>query len=165
MDFLQGFGNGCIMPAGPLRENLAEGLKRSDALIGVGEGDLKTSKPFFKAQVVPQPLVSSLNRVIAFCGLGFPQKFYESLKAMGVDLVATQSFPDHYAYKEEDLVRLYKLSKTHRAVLVTTRKDQLKIPPSWQSRLHVLDINIQFEDSEGIYRFILEKIPSLKEDA
>jgi tetraacyldisaccharide 4'-kinase len=162
-DFLQGFGNGRVIPAGPLREELREGLRRADALIGIGEGAVPTSKAFFRARCVPQPLVIPSNKVIAFCGLGFPQKFYSTLKELSVDLIATESFPDHYTYRQEDLLRLQKLAKRHQAVLVTTRKDLIKISSSWQVPLHVLDINIQFEDPQGMYDFILQKIPSLKE--
>lgn len=203
VDSLQGFGNQCVLPAGPLRENLNAGLNRTDALISIGQKEIHASKPFFKAQIVPQEIVIASGatqatpeasprreqsrtaqqlpwiasptagtrndklgevRAIAFCGLGFPEKFYATLKGLDVDLVLTKSFPDHYAYTEEDLLILHDLAKEHQAILVTTRKDLVKIPPSWQGYLHVLDINIQFEDSDGIYRFIMEKIPSLKED-
>lgn len=165
VDFFQGFGNGGVIPAGPLREKLEEGLKRTDALVGIGEGEVISSKPFYRARSVSQPLAFPSNRVIAFCGLGFPQKFYKSLKDLGICLVATESFPDHYIYKEEDLFRLQKLAKYHQAILVTTRKDFVKIPPCWRVHLYVLDINIQFEDPQGIYDFICQKIPFLKEAA
>lgn len=163
VDSLQGFGNQCVLPAGPLRETLNEGLNRADAVIGIGEGEISTSKPSFKAKVVPQAVDLPSQRIIAFCGLGFPEKFYTTLKNLGVELALTKSFPDHYTYTEEDLLILHELAKKHQAILVTTRKDLVKIPPSWQGYLHVLDIDIQFEDSDGIYRFIMEKIPSLKE--
>ncbi len=177
VDFLQGFGNGCVMPAGPLRESLAEGLERAEALIGIGEGEIypkipgfsnvrgiSSSQIFFKARSLPSPLALPSNRVVAFCGIGFPQKFYKTLRDLEVDIVAAVDFPDHYRYKEEDLIQLHKLTKDHQAVLVTTRKDFVKIPPSWQGHLHVLDINIQFENSEEIYDFILQKIPSIRRD-
>jgi tetraacyldisaccharide 4'-kinase len=164
VDLLQGFGNENVIPAGPLRESLAEGLKRSDALIGIGGGGMLTPQPFFKARSIPHPLTLPSNRVVAFCGLGFPQKFYKALKDLNINLVDTISFPDHYNYTEEDLIHLYKLAKDHQAVLVTTRKDRVKIPPSWQDLLHVLDISIQFEDPEGICDFILQKIPALRRD-
>ncbi len=158
VDLLQGFGNGCVMPAGPLREGLTEGFNRSDALIGIGDGEIElpSSQPFFRARSLSLPLTLPSNRVIAFCGIGFPQKFYKSLKDLSVDLIATETFSDHYKYTEKDLERLHALARDHQAVLVTTRKDFVKIPPSWQKHLHVLDISIQFEDFEGIYRFILE---------
>ena len=68
-------------------------------------------------------------------------------------------------YKEKDLLRLQKLAKIHKATLVTTRKDLVKIPAHWHVHLYALDISVQFEDAEGIYRFILEKTPFLKEVA
>jgi len=165
VDPQQRFGNGCIIPAGPLREDLKEGLSRADALIGMGEGNLPISKPLFKAQVIPHISQLPQTPVIAFCGLGYPQKFYDTLKRLGVSLITTETFPDHYMYKEEDLIRLNNLAKKHKATLMTTRKDFIKIPLTCQKNIHVLDITIQFEDSEGIYQYILQKIPSLREDA
>jgi tetraacyldisaccharide 4'-kinase len=157
LDLSQGFGNGCVIPAGPLREDLSTGLKRTDALIGIGRGEISVSRPLFKAISTPQPLLLPSNRVVAFCGLGFPQKFYKMLEDLETDLVATHSFPDHYIYKKEDLLRLQKMAKIHNGVLVTTRKDAIKIPTAWQASLYVLDISIEFEDPEGIYHLILEK--------
>lgn len=162
LDISQGFGNGCIIPAGPLRESLSSGLKRTDALIGIGQGEISASKPLFKAKSIPQPLVLPSNRVVAFCGLGFPQKFYKMLEDLETDLVATHSFPDHYIYKQEDLVRLQKMAKIHNGILVTTRKDALKIPRAWQTSLYILDIDIEFENPEGIYYLILEKALTLR---
>ncbi len=162
VDKLQAFGNGCVMPAGPLRENLSEGIERSDAFIGVGEDAVSPFRPSFRGRYIFPAVDLPLNRVFAFCGLGFPQKFYKTLTDLGAELVGTKSFPDHYMYKEEDFIRLEKLAKDHKAVLITTRKDFVKIPASWQERLHVLDISFQFEDSEGLYNFILQHIPSLK---
>jgi tetraacyldisaccharide 4'-kinase len=212
IDLLQGFGNEHVIPAGPLREDLSEGLKRADGFIGITStnvipakaGTQETShvktpasrifrktkqelsfsklrddaillvekvtqtskelKPLFKAKIVPQPLTFSSSRVVAFCGLGFPQKFYMSLKELGLELFATETFPDHYQYKNEDLVRLRKLAQKHNSVLVTTRKDLVKIPPPWQEQLHVLDIRIDFEDPETLCDFILQKIYPLKEN-
>lgn len=164
VDFLQGFGNGCVLPAGPLREDLTEGFKRADALIGIGEGDMTLLIPSFRAQSIAQPLTSTGKKAVAFCGLGYPKKFYKTLENLGVTLVATENFPDHYVYTEKDLLRLYNLAQSHEAMLVTTRKDGVKIPPSWQKHLHILDISIQFESPEEIYDFILKKIPALEKN-
>lgn len=158
VDLFQGFGNGCVIPAGPLREDLSGGLKRADGFIGIGKGTVKGLQPFFKAKSVPHPLTLPTKRVIAFCGLGFPQKFYMSLETAGFELVLTDTFPDHYQYTNDDLLSLQKLAHKHDSALITTRKDWVKIPPSWQKQLHVLDISIEFEDSEKICEFILQKI-------
>lgn len=163
MNTLQGVGNGRVIPAGPLRETLKEGLQRADALIEIGEGNTSSELPLFKAHIIPQPISFSLNHVVAFCGLGFPQKFYKTLEDLGLTLTATKNFPDHYSYTENDLLDLQSLAKAHHALLITTRKDWIKIPPSWQKYLHVLDIEIQFEDPEGICDFVFEKIPFLRD--
>lgn len=163
VDSMQGFGNGYPLPAGPLRENLKEGLRRADGFVYIGKKTTLPLQPCFKATLELKPLSLSKKRVVAFCGIGFPQKFYRSIKDMNFNLIAMENFPDHYVYKEADLLRLEKLAQNHEAVLMTTRKDWIKIDPSWQERLHVLDMNIQFQDEEGLYHFILGKIPTLME--
>jgi len=162
VDLLQGFGNGSVIPAGPLRENPTQGLKRATALIQIGDGQRSFPLPSFKAKIVPQPLTPSSKKAVAFCGLGFPEKFYKILEDLSINLTVKKSFPDHYMYTEKDLSSLYKLAESHQAILVTTRKDSVKIPPSWQKHLHILDINIEFEDPEDMYDFILQKIPTLR---
>ena len=156
VDALQGFGNGQVIPAGPLREGLEEGLKRADAIICIGKSTGLFDKQMFSAKSVFQPL--KVGRVVAFCGLGFPQKFYKSLKEFGINVVATESFPDHYIYQEKDLQRLLTISKAHQAELVTTRKDWVKLPKAWQTRVNVLDMHIEFENPEEVYQFIVGRL-------
>jgi tetraacyldisaccharide 4'-kinase len=155
VDSLQRFGNERVIPAGPLREDLAEGLSKADAIISVGgEGDYIPET--FVAFAQTKPL--KLGKVVAFCGLGFPQKFYNSLKEQGVDIVTFESFPDHHSYQEKALEMLASQASQHNAELVTTRKDWVRLPGSWQHRVHVLDMQIQFEKPEHVYRFILNKV-------
>lgn len=161
MNTLQGFGNGSVVPAGPLRETLEKGLQRADALISIGEGKFSTEGCLFKAKTIPQSFSFSSNRVVAFCGLGFPQKFYKTLEDLGLTLPATKSFPDHHIYTNDELIDLQTLAKAHHAILITTRKDWVKIPSSWQKHLHVLDIETQFEDPEGVCDFVFKKLPHL----
>lgn len=173
VDCVQGFGNGCVIPAGPLREELSVGLRRADGVIQCSrvavlqnsDSSLQHcnpatlgSAPLFKAKITPQPLTLPSNRVVAFCGLGFPQKFYMSLQELGFELTANETFPDHYQYTQDDLFRLQKLAKQHDSVLMTTRKDFVKIPSLWQGRVHVLDVKIEFEFPEKICDFILQKV-------
>ena len=159
VDQVQGFGNGYVIPAGPLREDLNEGLKRADAIIGIGGSEAQLGKQTFSAKSVSQPL--KVERVVAFCGLGFPQKFYNSLKKGGIDVIAKKSFPDHYVYQETDLQKLLNLASEHQAELITTRKDWVKLPKGWQDRVNVLDIKIQFENPEEIHKFIVSRIKGL----
>lgn len=162
VDGLQGFGNGCVIPAGPLRETATEGLKRADAVIAIGALQPVGEKKNFSAQLMPQPLSSSLHRGVAFCGLGFPQKFFKTLEGMGIELVSTVSFPDHHPYTEADLLGLRDLAERSASPLLTTRKDWVKLPPSWQKEVYVLDITIQFDQLDALYAFILSKITHLR---
>ncbi len=156
VDKTQGFGNGQVIPAGPLRESLSEGFKRTDAFIGIGGIETQLGRQIFNAKSVSQPL--KVGRVVAFCGLGFPEKFYNSLKKEGIDLIAKKSFPDHNVYEDKDLQWLLTLANEHNAQLITTRKDWVKLPKDWQDQVNVLDIKIEFEDPEGIYQFIKSRI-------
>lgn len=169
IDHLQGFGNECVIPAGPLRENLERGLKRADGficvgstipspLVGEGGPQGRVRGIHFQAHLVAHPLNIPTKGVIAFCGLGFPQKFYRSLEGAELELLETKSFPDHYHYTEEDLLTLQNLAQEQSCVLITTRKDWVKLPPSWQKKIYTLDISIEFEDPEAICDFILRKI-------
>ncbi len=163
VDLEQKFGNEKVIPAGPLRENLKVSLDRADAYICIGGGDFSTSKSVFKAKIVPQPLDLPTHKVVAFCGLGFPQKFYSTLTNLGLELVDQMSFPDHYIYKNDDLAKLQRLADKKQAILITTRKDFVKIPSPWQKKIHVLDILIQFENEHNLYQYIIQNIPHLKE--
>lgn len=156
VDGLQGFGNGQVIPAGPLREQLSEGLNRADALISIGESDSLFEKQTFSATAVFRPL--DVRRVVAFCGLGFPQKFYKSLKDQGIDVVGEESFPDHYTYQERDLNRLLRFAEAHQAELVTTRKDWVKLPRDWRELVLVLDMRIEFDKAYEVYEFIMKRI-------
>jgi len=154
VDFLQGMGNGHVLPAGPLREPLSEGLKRTHALIGIGEGDFPTEKPLFKAKSIPKPFGEAAKKVFAFCGLGYPQKFYTSLLGAQIETVGTHSFPDHHAYTEKDMLSLEKTAHALGGSLVTTRKDWVKLPPAWQKKIPCFEIDIVFESRAKLYSFI-----------
>lgn len=156
VDKAQGFGNGQVIPAGPLRESLSEGFKRTDAFIGIGGVEIQLGRQTFNAKSLSQPL--NIGRVVAFCGLGFPQKFYNTLKKEGIDVIATKSFPDHYVYQDKDLQKLLNLANEHNAQLITTRKDWVKLSRYWQEQVQVLDITIQFEDPAELYQFIVSRI-------
>lgn len=159
MDAVQGMGNGYILPAGPLRESLAEGLRRTQAIIGIGEGNfLRTEKPLFKACVTPRSFWCPTKKIFAFCGLGYPQKFYHTLEKSGLDIKATQSFPDHHHYTESELLKLEQEALALGASLVTTHKDWVKLPPLWQQKCLCFQIDIIFDNQAKLYNFIQQAL-------
>lgn len=155
-----GFGNGFCIPAGPLREFKGLGLKRANAVIILGEDKHNLSGsfgklPVFRGKTVavsPSPLTYD---VVAFAGIGRPEKFYQSLRDCGFKIVATEDFPDHHFYSEAELQELLDLGKKYKAPVYTTAKDFVKIPPRLQSKFKVLEITIEWENPAELANFLL----------
>ncbi|MDP1723679.1 MAG: tetraacyldisaccharide 4'-kinase [Alphaproteobacteria bacterium] len=132
-----GFGNGFGLPAGPLRENIHDGLRRADALCVMGnmtqdiQKHSNDSLPIFEMNLeIDIPDILKDEKIIAFAGIGRPEKFFQSLKNEGLNVIRTFSYPDHYFYKTKDLQAMYKCAEDEGAKLITTEKDfaRLKEP-------------------------------------
>ncbi len=146
VDSKQGFGNNHVFPAGPLRETMKQGMLRAHAvvLIGSDQLNLPMQHPTLKASI--KPINADPKKVLAFTGLGFPDKFYETLKGLGYNIIQTKSFPDHHPYVLEEIERLIQHAKGLGARLITTEKDALRIPLEFHHHLDVLKIELKFED-------------------
>lgn len=168
VDGTKGFGNERVLPAGPLRESVLKGLKRADAIILVGRDNwgvfqyLKENKidlPVLTGQFVPDS--GELKKlqgkpVCAFAGLGNPQKFFDMLQANGVQLVQTQSFPDHYFYTRFDIEAIKK--KLPGVQLVTTSKDWVKIPKEMRPHLIQIKGHFEFDNSDQVWHLLEESL-------
>ncbi len=158
-----GFGNLWCIPAGPLRENIEEGLKRATAAIIIGEDTYGAAKllgdlPVFYANIkAVDPKIKNKD-IYAFAGIGRPQKFYESLKGLGFNIIKKFSFPDHYNYKPKDLEKI--LTKAHKNghPVFTTSKDFVKIPADLRDNFHVLEIEVKWQNEKSLIDFILKNI-------
>ncbi len=158
-----GIGNALPLPAGPLRENFAAGLKRADAAIIIGDDQtgLKTklgNLPIFSGKMRAIPLEDTQTPAIAFAGIGRPEKFYNSLRELGIILTQTFDFPDHHFYTEKELQELIDLAWQNDARLITTAKDFVKIPHELQHHFQVLEIEIEWQDKAALADFIRDKI-------
>ncbi len=156
-----GFGNGMCIPAGPLREFKSLGLKRAHAIAIIGEDKYNLANkldklPIFKGKIKaisPSPLTYD---VVAFAGIGRPDKFYQSLSECGFNVVATKDFPDHHFYTEKELEELIQLGKQYKSPVYTTAKDFVKIPPHLQSKFKVLEIEIEWENPVDLLCFLFK---------
>ncbi|MEO5336113.1 MAG: tetraacyldisaccharide 4'-kinase [Magnetospirillum sp. WYHS-4] len=146
-----GFGNARVFPAGPLREPVAQGLARAQAVVLVGEnrhgldfGNL----PVLRACVTPGPEAAGLRgrELVAFAGLGRPEKFFATLRGLGCRLAEARPFPDHHPYTEADLKSL----AARGLPLVTTAKDAVRLPPGWRARVEVLTIALSWDDDAAL---------------
>ena len=151
LDAQHGIGNGQMFPAGPLREP-ASHLGRADLLVltgtGVGAGGpaqlpWPSQKPRCSLRFqldVPHGLQG--GALVAFCGIGLPQKFFQALGALGLRVIAQESFPDHHPYAGSELEHLVAVAQAHGAVLVTTSKDANRLPIHYRSKVVPIPLSI-----------------------
>lgn len=142
-----GFGNGFLLPAGPLREPISA-IHRADAIIIIKKKNvaknfnLPTNIPIFYAKNKEVYPYDKKTPVIAFAGIGYPEKFFNNINA---NLVETKSFPDHYQYSDDDVKDLINLANEKEAELLTTEKDWVRLP-DWakkQIKFSALDTEIE----------------------
>ena len=146
-----GIGNGALIPAGPLRESLDSAVARCAALILIGDVDTqnmaaRVNIPVFRAHiepVVPEGFRRE-GRFVAFAGIARPQKFYATAQALGLDLVATQDFPDHHLFTPADIAILRRLAQEKGARLLTTEKDAVRLPVDFQAEITILPVRLVF---------------------
>lgn len=156
-----GIGNGLPFPAGPLRVPLERQWRHVDALVLVGEGEAgervavlaqNRNLPVFRARLLPDLAGSGLTgrRVVAFAGIGRPEKFFATLRDVGADLVAQLGFPDHHAYRDGELAGLIAEAKRLGAGLITTEKDLVRLPAAFAERVEALAVSLAFEDERDL---------------
>ncbi len=128
-----GIGNGRVFPAGPLRAPLDFQMPRADAIVTIGGTAQKLVSAGCRLHLTAtlQPVGAEWlrdARVFGFCGIGRPEKFFETLSRCGAEIARTESFSDHYVYDETDASRLVASARRLNAQLVTTEKDFVRLP-------------------------------------
>jgi tetraacyldisaccharide 4'-kinase len=155
-----GFGNGRIMPAGPLRENLRRGIARADGVVLIGNDGtgigrwLEHVTRVHRARLVPVPGPATDEfadrAILAFAGIARPEKFYVTLRGLGCRLVATRNFPDHHRYTADEIMALVEQAAAENAVPVTTAKDAMRLPADARAMVKTLDIELEFYQAEAL---------------
>jgi len=146
-----GFGNGRMIPAGPLRENVRQGLRRADAVIVMGRGnpDLQGYEgPLLNARLVPENDEFKGKRVFAFAGIGRPEKFVETLKTAGAHVAGMQFFADHHPFRPGEIAAIR--ARAHGAQLVTTEKDYVRLSEQDRAGIAILKVRAQFADPAAL---------------
>ena len=158
IDGSYGFGNGRVIPAGPLREPVAAAAARCNAAVMVGEDEtgalaqLPPGLPVLHARLKPGPEAELLagQPVFAFCGIANPRKFFATLQEAGAFLAGRQAYADHYPFDEGDLRDLLAEADSLRATPVTTRKDFVRIPPAFRNRVTVVTVQLEWVEPAAI---------------
>ncbi len=158
VDTLQGFGNGKVFPAGPLRESPQRGVRKAAIVIAIGNGELPKGIPhatraYMRAsdKVNPRP-------VIAFAGLGYPEKFNRTLQDYEFDVKRFIPFPDHHPYTIPELERLVKIASRRKIDLMTTAKDFLRIPEYFKKKVSVFNVRLEFDEPEKLDDLVTNKL-------
>lgn len=164
VDGKKGFGNECVIPAGPLREPILKGLSRADAVVIVGDDEWGVQF-FLQRHKIDLPVLTGRfeanmkslaafkgKKVMAFAGIGQPEKFFQTLSKNGIEVVKTESYPDHYFYTRFDIERLMK--KADGLPLVTTTKDAVKIPKDLLKKIGIADGDFVFDQPKEIQELL-----------
>ena len=170
----RGLGNTQVFPAGPLRAPLAPQLARTDALLVIGEGDAVSdlkrtlaarSVPVFHAHVTPDAeAVAALRgqRVLAFAGIGDPDRFFDTLRAHGIAVAAERTFPDHHRFTKDEVWALRAEATRDGLALVTTEKDFARLSggdvASRADGITPLPVSLQFDDEARLRELIVAKL-------
>jgi tetraacyldisaccharide 4'-kinase len=175
IDAHRGLGNACVFPAGPLRAPLLPQIDRTDALIVVGEGNAADAiaasiaaqdKPVLTAHIKADDIaLASLRgqRVLAFAGIGDPDRFFRTLRGNGVEVTSQRAFADHHSFTQDEIEALVAEAKRDALVPVTTEKDLArlgeggKLPP-WAQGIVALPVRLEFDSALKLRRFVSDRL-------
>jgi tetraacyldisaccharide 4'-kinase len=176
IDANRGLGNGQVFPAGPLRAPLRPQLARTDALIVVGDGraaepvarELSAlGRPVLSARLAPDAAqVAALagKRVLAFAGIGDPARFFDTLRASGIEVAAQRAFADHHPYAPAEIESLISDARRDGLTPVTTEKDLARLQQDDRAKqIMPFAVTLEFDDPVQWRKLVAERLFKARE--
>jgi tetraacyldisaccharide 4'-kinase len=174
VDAAAGIGNGMTIPAGPLRAPLKPQIQRADALLVIGEGTkaenlvraaARAGTAVLYARIKPTRVKEWRKEpILAFAGIGHPEKFFATLRDAHAPVARTLSFPDHYSYGEADAVKLLEIADAEKLRLVTTEKDLVRLTgktgtlAKLRERIEPFHVILEFENPVAVGEMLDEAV-------
>ncbi len=172
VDGLRGIGNGKVFPAGPLRAPFEAQLARAQAVLVIGEGRATASVTqaagarglaLFSGRLQPDPATLTTltgSRVLAFAGIGHPEKFFTTLSDAGIDVAVRRAFPDHHHFTAAEASALVAEAEQAGLSLVTTEKDFVRLTgrralAELAARSRALPVVLEIEEEERFRQLVL----------
>ena len=164
-----GIGNGRLIPAGPLRENI-KNLKKYDVvfinnilqnnefkdLILSINPKIKIFETFYKIKNFND--FDLKKKFICFSGIGDPESFKSTLINAKINVIDHIIFPDHYNYKKKEIDKLILIAKENSAFLITTEKDYIKLNEEHKKKIIPLKIDLEIKKESELIKFIKERL-------
>jgi tetraacyldisaccharide 4'-kinase len=175
VDGRRGIGNGKVFPAGPLRAPLDDQLGCAHAMIVIGPGNAgdrmaavaeRRKLPVFRATLEPdrQALDALKGQpVLAFAGIGDPEKFFATLRDAGIEVRAQRVFPDHHRYRRNEARDLIAHAEREGLVPVTTEKDEVRLAKqddlaALAGLARMLPVRLKLADGDAFGDFVLRAV-------
>jgi tetraacyldisaccharide 4'-kinase len=175
IDARRGLGNGYIFPAGPLRAPLAAQLRQTDALLVVGEGagakdviERASARALsvFHGRLAPDPAgpaALSGKKVLAFAGIGDPERFFATAVEVGIAVAERRAFDDHHRYTAEEAAELIMQAEHSGLALLTTEKDRARMAgerllEALAMRAHTLQVSMVVEEADKLRGLVTSKL-------
>ena len=160
-------GNGFLLPAGPLRENLKR-LNDYQIVVINGKRNInfekklkmisKNIKIYQSTYKIKKIKKFKSKKILAFAGIGNPENFFNTLKNCGLNLVDEISFPDHYNYSKKEIRDLILRAKKKRLKLITTEKDYFRIKQKGFKNIDYLSVDLEITKYKSFEKELLKNL-------
>ena len=161
-------GNGHILPAGPLREDLSR-LKHYDIVFINGKKNIELEKIIKKYNnqikifngkyILKNKKDFKLKyKYLAFCGIGTPESFFDFLKINNIKVKEKLIYPDHYKYNKSDVEQIVKIALDNNLKIVTTEKDYMKLKKFKKLKVKYTDVDLSINNISLFKKFLINNL-------